>query len=366
MRLRLLFPFALLAFALPLAAADSAPPAAGTADFSALKTADDFWKHLQKLQDEPKEQPTSREEALAQVRNWLATQKTAAEAFAKIFPEDPRRWQARLFALRISAEMRRVSEQVVVSDEDRKAVADIVAAPDVPPPIKGEAAFMGVMQLAVFDKARPETFAPFYRAAGEFLEKYADHPLAPEMKAIQLRVLNEDLSSKADELLKKLAAGPDPRVAEPARAMLERRQKMADLRSKPVDLKFTATDGREVDFASLRGKVVLIDFWGSFCGPCLLEMPNLVSAYKKYHDRGFEVVGISLDQDKEEMEGVVKKHAMTWPQYFDGGGWQNRIAVAFDVTALPSTWLIDKKGMVRATGLHGEELTAGVEVLLAE
>src|SRR5471030_1254825 len=68
---------------------------------------------------------------------------------------------------------------------------------------------------------------------------------------------------------------------------------------KPLDLKFTAVDGKKVDLADMRGKVVLIDFWATWCPPCRAEVPDVVATYKKYHDQGFEVVGISLDQDKD-------------------------------------------------------------------
>jgi alkyl hydroperoxide reductase subunit AhpC len=95
-------------------------------------------------------------------------------------------------------------------------------------------------------------------------------------------------------------------------------------------------------------------------------MPNVVGAYKKFHDKGFEILGISLDQDKAAMEGALKKHDMTWTQYFDGEGWKNKISSAFGITSIPAAWLIDKKGMLRETGLRGDALAAGVEKLLAE
>jgi thiol-disulfide isomerase/thioredoxin len=112
--------------------------------------------------------------------------------------------------------------------------------------------------------------------------------------------------------------------------------------------------------------VVLVDFWASWCGPCIGEMPNVVSTYQKLHGKGFEILGISLDQDKAAMEAALTKHEMTWTQYFDGAGWQNKISSAFGIQSIPAAWLIDKKGMLRETGLRGEALGAGVEKLLAE
>jgi peroxiredoxin len=116
--------------------------------------------------------------------------------------------------------------------------------------------------------------------------------------------------------------------------------------SAPVDLTFTATDGTQVDLAALRGKVVLLDFWATWCPPCREEGPNVVAAYNKYHDRGFEVVGVSLDQDKEELNQFAANNGMVWPQYFDGRGWGNSLAQRFGVHSIPQMWLLDKKGRV--------------------
>ena len=95
--------------------------------------------------------------------------------------------------------------------------------------------------------------------------------------------------------------------------------------------------------------MVLIDFWATWCGPCVAELPNLLKAYEELHPKGFEIVGISLDQDKGKLEAFVKERGMTWPQYFDGQGWGNAISTQYGIRSIPAMWLLDKKGMVVTT-----------------
>jgi thiol-disulfide isomerase/thioredoxin len=134
--------------------------------------------------------------------------------------------------------------------------------------------------------------------------------------------------------------------------------------SKPLDLKFTAVDGTKIDLSSMKGKVVLIDFWATWCPPCRGEVPNVVAAYKKYHDKGFEIVGISLDSDKSALLAFTKEHDMTWPQYFDGAGWDNKISKGFGIDSIPAMWIVGKDGKVATTNGR-DDLAGQVDKLLA-
>ncbi len=168
---------------------------------------------------------------------------------------------------------------------------------------------------------------------------------------------------KAVPLLREItngAAAP-PKMKEAAAELLKKMEALG----KPVELQFTAVDGRSVDLAKLKGKVVLIDFWATWCRPCVGEVPNVKKTYDQFHSKGFEIVGISLDKEKDKLTQFVADNKMEWPQFFDGLFWQNKYARQFGIESIPAMWLIDKKGNLRDINAR-EDLSGGVQKLLAE
>ena len=147
--------------------------------------------------------------------------------------------------------------------------------------------------------------------------------------------------------------------------MVEKQKKTA-VGQKFIDFEMQTPDGKSVklsDYAG-KGKVVLVDFWASWCGPCRREMPNLVEAYAKYKGKNFEIVGVSLDQNADSWKEAIKTLKMTWPQMSDLKYWNSEGAQLYAVNSIPHTMLIDGEGTIIARGLHGEELqTVGILII---
>lgn len=189
-----------------------------------------------------------------------------------------------------------------------------------------------------------------------------DFPDKSEPYEMLLGVAQNSDEQKTRTILKEIAGSKAP---ENVKAAAKGMGAKLDAVGKPVDIKFTALDGREVNVGSLGGKVVLVDFWATWCGPCVGEIPHVKEAYDKLHAKGFEIVGISFDQDKKALEDFVKEKGMAWPQYFDGKGWQNSFGQKYGINSIPAMWLVDKKGNLRDLNARGD-LEAKVGKLLAE
>jgi thiol-disulfide isomerase/thioredoxin len=191
-----------------------------------------------------------------------------------------------------------------------------------------------------------------------------EFPNHPELTGLLLAVaegwLGRNQPEKARTLANELAgAGSDDELKEAAQGFL----KKIDRLGQPLELKFRAVDGREVDLQAMKNKVVLIDFWATWCGPCMAELPNVKATYEKLHPKGFEIIGISLDREQSALERIVAREKMKWPQYYQEG--ENKFAEQFGIESIPTMWLVDKKGVLRDVNAR-DDLAVKAEKLLAE
>lgn len=316
--------------------------------------------------------------ALADASGLLAS--ALAEKFYEDHPADPRRWQAIAILLRASRNFsgKDAAAQKSAWQQKRESLLQaLLAASDVP-----EQLLASMLEMEVYAnsgrRGLSEGPADLAKAA-EAVELMAKRVPASDRRRFAERAYYAALNAKdpaaGEALLRKRAAEKDinPELARQAAGMLL----AIDGQRTPLELKFTALDGSTVDLANYRGKVVLIDFWATWCVPCMEEMPNVKRVYKAYHDKGFDIIGISLDaaprdpakprkheRTAEQLKEFLANENMPWPQHYDGKHWDNEYSRRFALGSIPATFLIGKDGRIFSTENHGEHLEKNVRHLL--
>ncbi len=254
--------------------------------------------------------------------------------FQKLYPEDPRYLEIQYEIVR---QHRRLHAFGIAlrSDEEIAAIKTrLESAGTLPKEIRVKQSSDAVIEKMVNYDEYGIGVNAFIQSANKHIRDYPDHPSSQQLVA-ELLKLEGKLAYKRHF---------DERLGH---------------------VKFTAIDGRSVDLSSLRGKVVLIDFWSAYKFSSMEKIPEMRAAYEKLHSEGFEIIGISFDSEKENLLNELTSRAITWPQYYDGKGAENDLAQKLGVTSVPTQWLIGKDGKIALTSVRNH-LADRVEKLLAQ
>jgi peroxiredoxin len=318
--------------------------------------------HIQQIKLGPKGQPGNQADFQQGMAAMVGQISQATAEFIRRYPRDPRRFEAQLLQIETGNAVNKIEGH---PDDAGMAtqLRELASEPAAPANIRGGACYelLGLSVSAYVRRDPGVTAAFLVNQLHQFITEF---PAYPHLDLLTYKVadtLGLADPQESDALLQELAASGQGPVAVQARKDLAAHEKLKS----PLDLHFTAADGTPVDLSQMRGKVVLVHFWATQSDPCRADLPNVIAAYQKLHDQGFEVIGISLDQNRNQLLSFTAQNNMPWPEYFDGKGWQNDVTTAFSVEQIPTMWLVNKKGYVVTTNGR-DDLEGQVEKLLAE
>ena len=200
------------------------------------------------------------------------------------------------------------------------------------------------------------------KISSDFVKMHHESYVAP-LAVIRMYQMTKN-GTKAEELYKQLSSEVQASGLGQFSNQQIQESKINPIGSTIKEFSQNDTTGKPVNISSFRGKYVLLDFWASWCRPCRMENPNVVAAYKKYHDQNFTVLGISLDQARPAWLNAIQMDGLLWSHVSDLKGWNNEVAALFQVRSIPQNLLIDPNGKIVAKDLRGDVLVSKLEELL--
>ena len=309
----------------------------------------------------PKQQPRSREEMMDYIKGVSRVAVQAADkVLAQVKAEDELYAKAARLKLESLSALGRLGEEAAATE--MAAFAALLADS----PVKSVA--MEAKRMQIVAEAQQMFSAGEFGGAAAVVDRTAvllkadPDDLQTAGLAMQLAGALEQIPGGNPAAVKAIetfgpimASSTNPRIQQLAEGFAGK-LRLLGLPGKPMEIKGDLLDGTKFDQAKLTGKVLLVDFWATWCGPCVAEIPNMLAEYEKYHDKGFEVEGISLDEERADVEKFVVENKIPWPIIFAGKGWQDPVAQFYGISGIPQLVLIGRDGNVITRDIRGEKL----------
>lgn len=324
--------------------------------------ADEDWAHIVALDAGPGKKPATRDEAIFLAKLHFAAHRRALEDFLAKYPEDPRGFDARLkMADILAAEGKMESSQAKVDDAMR-ALDQLEKTEGVSREKRADAGFRRASLILQSQSGSTDRMREMIvSAARNFCVKYPGDRRGPRLLVETATICDEAPHLKQRLLEEALVATSEEALKARIRDDLNRLSRLG----RPVDLKFTALDGQVVDLKALRGKVVVLVFWSAESPHSLLWLRGFRTAYDGLPKEGLCVVTVSLDEKRGAVEERLRELRADWPTHFDGKGWDGALARSLGINALPTVWIIDRKGNLRALNAR-ENFETWIRQLLRE
>ena len=318
--------------------------------------ADRVWQIILQQASGPGTRFHNQEEAFAAARKHLDAQETSLREFVRVYPDDPRAYSARIRLSSVLSAKGRMTSRPALAAEAQKILADIEADPQTPPPVKADAGFARVSRsmenvaghpiddaargglleaIRAFDAAYPDD----RRTAGLLTEVATLYDADPTQK----KALLEEAAPRAtDESLR-------GRISDDLRRI--------GLLGRPLELRILPWQGgASINLGAAQGRVSVVLFWASSSMPALHELARLKEVALEFQGQPVDFYGVSLDEDRSALGDTIKAADLHWPVQCDGRGWQGEMVRSLGINALPTVWILNRRGEL--TSLNARENTA--------
>jgi peroxiredoxin len=314
------------------------------ANLPARADADSDWAAIEQLDKGPPTPPASREEALRLALAQFSREQAALNAFLAAHPSDPRALDAKLRLTSIRAALGEMQQKPA---EIHAALLEFMAlekSPDTPRDRLPDVAFRRIsLQMQTLDGTPDQIREAVVTAARNYAIRFPSDRRSPRLLVEAATQCDDDPRTMRDLLTTAASLSKEPalnaRIADDMRRL--------ESLNRPVTAKFRTIQGDTIDLSALHGNVVVLLFWASESPPSLLWMRQFRAAVEKIPSDHLRIIMVSLDENRKDLDAAIKAFEIPWPIQFDGKGWENAVARPLGINAIPTVWILDKRGILR-------------------
>jgi len=317
----------------------------GLASPSLRANADTAWALVEKLDLGPPSQPKSRDEAVQLARQHFAQHRATIESFLVGYPDDPRSFDARIRLAGLMAAEGSMDEKPALV---RQALQDLIAlekTPNIPSNQIADAAFRRIsLQMQTLEGRESEQRDVVVTAVRNYANRFPS-----DKRSARLLVEASTICTGVPETMRSLLSQAQSLTSEPELiARIADDLRRLDRLGKPLDITISTMDGRRMALESLRGRVVALVFWSADSPHSVLWMQGFRNQLRKLPTSDVVFIGVSLDENREALDAMMQRLDITWPTHFDGNGWEGELVRSLGINAIPTLWLVDKRGILRS------------------